>query len=156
MLFDSHIESSQEHVPETVSSAEWSTPIALFAELDREFHFTVDVCASSGNAKCARFYTRSDDGLQQDWAPEVVWMNPPYGRGVIDQWMRKAYESSLGGGTAVCLVPSSTSTRWWHDYAMRGEIRFVRGRIKFGGSKFSALFPCSIIVFRPGRGEISA
>ena len=76
-------------------------------------------------------------------------MNPPYGR-VIGAWMRKAWESSLRGATAVCLVPARTDTEWWHSFAMRGEVRLLRGRLKFGESKSCAPFPSAIVVFRPG------
>lgn len=154
-LFQYHLESRQDHVPTEQSAVEWSTPREFFAPLDEEFGFTVDVCASAGNAKCARFYTRSDDGLQQDWAGEVAWMNPPYARGVIDKWMRKAFESSQSGATVVCLVPSSTSTNWWHDYAMKGDVRFVRGRIRFGGSSAPAMFANAVVIFRPATKNIS-
>jgi len=78
----------------------------------------------------------------------VCWMNPPYGR-TIGKWMRKAYESSLTGSTVVCLVPARTDTAWWHDYAIKGEVRFLRGRLKFGGSANSAPFPNAVVIFRP-------
>ena len=71
-------------------------------------------------------------------------MNPPYGR-EIGRWMKKASEASA---TVVCLVPARTDTAWWHDYAMQGEIEFLRGRLKFGDSKNSAPFPSAIVVFR--------
>lgn len=133
----------------------WSTPQEVFDKLDAEFHFTCDVCALPENAKCARYYTPTDDGLTQRWSG-VCWMNPPYGK-VIGKWMQKAYEASLptvtggdgGGCTVVCLVPARTDTAWWHDYAMRGEIRFIRGRLKFGGSKNSAPFPSAVVIFEP-------
>lgn len=125
----------------------WYTPQAFFDDLNKEFCFELDVCATTDNAKCSRFFTESDDGLQQKWSG-VVWMNPPYGR-TIGRWMQKAYESSLGGATVVCLVPSRTDTAWWHDYATKGEIRFIRGRLKFGGQKNSAPFPSAVVVFRP-------
>ena len=126
----------------------WSTPQDFFDKLDAEFHFTCDVCALPENAKCARYYTPTDDGLAQRWSG-VCWMNPPYGR-AIGAWMKKAYTSSVtGGATVVCLVPARTDTAWWHDYAMRGEIRFIRGRLKFGSSKNSAPFPSAIVIFYP-------
>jgi len=74
-------------------------------------------------------------------------MNPPYGR-VIGDWMRKAYEESRKGATVVCLVPARTDTRWWHDYAMKGEIRFIKGRLKFGNATVNAPFPNAVVVFR--------
>ena len=73
-------------------------------------------------------------------------MNPPYGR-EIGAWMKKAYESSLQGAMVVCLVPARTDTKWWHDYAIKGEIEFIRGRLKFGKSKNSAPFPSAVVVF---------
>jgi len=131
------------------ANCEWATPQWLFDALDREFGFTLDPCATAGNAKCKRFFSRADDGLRQSWAGEVVFMNPPYGR-EIAAWMRKAWESALhGGDTVVCLVPARTDTNWWHDYAMRGEVRLLRGRLKFGGAKYGAPFPSAVVVFRP-------
>jgi len=74
---------------------QWATPWYLFDALDREFHFTLDVCADESNRKTARYYDRAIDGLSQPWEG-VCWMNPPYGR-TIGQWVRKAYESARGG-----------------------------------------------------------
>lgn len=137
------------------ATVEWATPWAIFNPLDAEFGFTVDVCASADNAKVARYFTEAMDGLAQDWTGEVCWMNPPYGR-VIGDWMRKAYESAQAGATVVCLVPARTDTRWWHDYAMKGEIRFLKGRVHFenGDTKAPAPFPSAIVVFRAARTEV--
>jgi phage N-6-adenine-methyltransferase len=129
---------------------DWATPMHLFRQLDYEFHFETDVCASPDNAKCEHFFTKEQDGLQQDWLG-TCWMNPPYGE-TINKWMQKAYESSQQGATVVCLVPARTDTAWWHDWAMKGEIRFLRGRIKFGGAKDAAPFPSALVIFR-GRKE---
>src|SRR4030095_4588218 len=78
------------------NSSEWATPRWLFDALDDEFHFTLDPCATAQNAKCGKFFTAQEDGLSQDWANEVVFMNPPYGR-AVGAWMRKAFESSHRG-----------------------------------------------------------
>lgn len=136
----------------------WSTPQWLFDQLDEEFGFTTDVCASETNHKCENFYTKQADGLKQKWQG-VCWCNPPYGRGEIEKWMKKAYESSLEGSTVVCLVPSSTDTRWWHDYAMKGELRFIKGRLKFvidDCSNNPAPFASAIVVFRCNKAKIAA
>ena len=126
----------------------WATPPDLFAKLDAEFGFMIDVCATTDNTKCANYFTPQVDGLKQDWRG-VCWMNPPYGR-QIKKWIQKAYISSLQGATVVCLIPSRTDTYWWHTYVRRAhEIRFIRGLLKFGGSKNSAPFPSVITVFRP-------
>jgi len=132
---------------------EWQTPQDFFDRLNEEFHFTLDVCATPENAKCPRYYTKRDNGLIQKWEG-VCWMNPPYGR-VIGQWVKKAYESALDGATVVCLLPARTDTSWWHDYCMKGEIRFVRGRLKFGDASENAPFPSAVVVFRPGIPESS-
>lgn len=128
----------------------WATPQDFFDKQNAIYNFTLDVCATADNAKCTRYYTAEDNGLEQPWQG-VCWMNPPYGR-TIGQWMKKAYESSLTGATVVCLVPSRTDTRWWHDYAMKGQIEFIRGRLKFGSAKNSAPFPSALVVFRPPTG----
>ena len=124
----------------------WATPQATFDKLNAEFAFTLDVCALPTNTKCHCYYTPVADGLAQDWSGETCWMNPPYGR-EIKAWMRKAYEESQRGATVVCLVPARTDTAWWHDYAMKGQIRFLRGRLKFGNAKHSAPFPSAVVVF---------
>lgn len=128
-------------------TAEWSTPQELFDELDNEFSFTLDPCCTHENAKCERHFTKEDNGLEKCWYDDIVFMNPPYGR-EISKWMQKAYMSSKNGATVVCLIPARTDTAWWHDYAMKGEIRFIRGRIKFGGHKWNAPFPSAIIIFK--------
>ena len=126
----------------------WETPQNFFDELNKEFRFTCDVCAIEENAKCAKFYTPEQDGLKQTWGG-VCWMNPPYGR-EIGKWVKKASESKA---TVVCLLPARTDTRWFHDYIYgKAEIRFVRGRLKFGGSKNSAPFPSMVVVFRGTKG----
>ena len=126
----------------------WPTPQDFFSKLHREFAFELDVCALPENAKCANFFTPEIDGLAQEWRG-VCWMNPPYGR-EIGKWVCKAFESARAGATVVCLVPARTDTAWWHDYVTRAaEIRFVRGRLKFGNAVNSAPFPSAVIVFRP-------
>jgi phage N-6-adenine-methyltransferase len=125
----------------------WSTPQDFYDKLNEEFHFDVDVCATASNTKCSFFFDAAQDGLKQDWHPFTCWMNPPYGR-EIGRWMRKAYESAQASATVVCLVPARTDTAWWHDYAIKGEVRFIRGRLKFGGAKSSAPLPSAVVIFR--------
>ena len=127
------------------ATCEWETPADLFDKLNDIYGFDMDVCATRENAKCAKFFTKDDDGLKQDWIG-CCWMNPPYGKEIKD-WMKKAYEEAGKDATVVCLVPARTDTAWWHDYAMKGKITFLRGRLKFGGCKNSAPFPSAIVVF---------
>jgi site-specific DNA-methyltransferase (adenine-specific) len=130
-------------------SGEYATPQGLFDRLDKEFHFTLDPCATAKNTKCKQYYSKGDNSLAQKWAPHTVFMNPPYGS-QIGRWMRKAYTTAQSSPSAVvCLIPARTDTRWWHDYCMKAdEIRFIKGRIRFGGQKNSAPFPSAIVIFR--------
>jgi phage N-6-adenine-methyltransferase len=125
----------------------WETPQAFFDALDQEFHFETDVCALPENAKCANYFTPERDGLKQEWTG-VCWCNPPYGR-QIGKWVEKAAKSEA---TVVMLVPARTDTAWFHDWVLpNAEVRFVRGRLKFGGSANNAPFPCMVVVFRGVR-----
>ncbi|MDL2264639.1 phage N-6-adenine-methyltransferase [Synergistaceae bacterium OttesenSCG-928-I11] len=127
---------------------EWETPAQLFEGLNEEFCFSLDVCASCCNKKCESFYSRKEDALKQEWSG-ICWMNPPYGR-EIWRWVQKAYESSRNGATVVCLLPARTDTSWWQDYVIphADEVRFIRGRLKFSGSRHNAPFPSAIVIFK--------
>ena len=127
------------------NSAEWATPRALFDALNSEFHFTLDVASTDENTLCTDHYTAAQDGLAQEW-PGAVWCNPPYGS-QIGAWLRKASETKQGG-VVVCLIPARTDTRWWHEYVTQAsEVRFIRGRLKFGNSDKCAPFPSAIAIF---------
>ena len=129
---------------------EWATPQKLFDELDKEFNFTLDPCSTHENHKCEKHYTLEENGLLRDWSNEIVFMNPPYG-GQAGLWLKKAYESSLKDATVVCLIVSSTDRTYWHDYIFpyASEIRFIRGRVKFGDADSTAPFASAIIIFEP-------
>lgn len=125
----------------------WATPQDFFDALDKEFRFETDVCALPENAKCAHYFTPVQDGLAQEWTG-VCWCNPPYGRKIGD-WVKKAAESAKAGAVVVMLLPARTDTRWFHDYIYgQAEIRFVKGRLKFGAATESAPFPSMVVVFR--------
>jgi phage N-6-adenine-methyltransferase len=125
----------------------WATPQEFFDALNAEFGFTLDVCALPENTKCQHFFTPEQDGLVQPWRA-VCWMNLPHGR-EIGKWIKKGYESSKEGATIVCLVPARTDTAWWHTWVTKAdEVRFVRGRLKFGGGTSCGPFPSAIVVFR--------
>ena len=148
-------------------SDEWETPPEIYADLHKEFAFTLDPASTNQNAVCPKFFTYADDGLSQDWFHDIVFLNPPYGRS-IKHWIKKAYEESLKGATVVCLIPSRTDTKWWHDYCMQGTIRFIKGRLKFinrllpsyndnGNFKRSpAPFPSAIVIFYPRQARIAS
>ena len=130
-------------------TAEWSTPQDFYNRLNEAFVFYLDPCATQENSKCVCFFTKEEDGLSKDWSwGKRVFMNPPYGRELKD-WMKKAWEESQKGALVVCLVPARTDTKWWNEYAVKGEIKFVKGRLKFGGCKNSAPFPSAVVIFYP-------
>lgn len=135
------------------TAIDWATPPEVFAELNREFGFSMDVCAAAWNAKLPRFFTEEQDGLRQDWSGERCFMNPPYGRG-IDQWLEKAFtETRWRCPLVVALIPARTDTRWWHTWVVGAadEVRCLKGRLKFlgrQGEAWSAPFPSALAVYR--------
>ena len=146
---------SRAYMPQA-KTVEWETPQAFFDRLDAEFGFVLDAAATRRNTKCPCFlgYDVNDifrDGLVSAWSSYggPVWCNPPYGK-ALAKWVKKAhFESQENPHPIVMLLPVRSDTKWWHEYVMQAdEIRFVRGRLKFGGSKVSATFPSCVVVFR--------
>jgi phage N-6-adenine-methyltransferase len=132
------------------NTPEWGTPLTFFDELNKEFNFTLDPCATKENAKCSKFYTKEDNGLSKDWDNEIVFCNPPYGT-ESPKWVKKASEAK--GGKVVMLIPARTDTRYFHDYIYgKAEIRFIKGRLKFEGTQKgsgAAPFPSMVVIFTP-------
>lgn len=130
---------------------QWATPQDFFDNLNSEFHFTLDPCANDLNHKCEKYFTEVDNGLVKNWGGETVFCNPPYGSAIKD-WVKKSSdESKKDSTTVVMLIPARTDTRYFHDYIYQKEnveIRFLRGRLKFGDSKNSAPFPSMVVVFK--------
>lgn len=141
--------------PVIYSSAtdDWATPSDFFAKVAAEWDFDTDPCCDEFNRKANSFYyTKEDDGLSKPWWGNV-WMNPPYGKD-IGLWMKKANDEVEVGNAVVvvCLVPARTDTKWFHDYAVMHEVRFVKGRLRFGNATQPAPFP-SILVIIKKRGN---
>lgn len=128
---------------------EWATPKLFYEELNKEFNFTLDPCATADNHKCSKYYTIKENGLVQDWNNEVVFCNPPYGR-ELPHWVKKCYEEHTKHGiTVVMLIPARTDTSYFHDYIYnKSEIRFIRGRLKFNDGKQGAPFPSMLVIYR--------
>lgn len=129
------------------STGEHETPQDLFDQLNEEFHFNLDPCATAKNAKCKNYYTIKEDGLSRSWHGQTVFVNPPYGKGVVD-WIAKAVSEYA---TVVMLLPARTDTKWFHLYIAKyaSEVRFIKGRLRFVGTASSAPFPSMLVVFRP-------
>ena len=115
---------------------DWQTPKVVYQILDAEFNFDFDPCP----------HNPTFNGLAVNWGKRNF-VNPPYGR-EIPKWITKGYDEYQKGKTVVFLIPSRTDTIWWHNYCMKAtEIRFIKGRLKFGGSTNPAPFPSAIIIF---------
>jgi phage N-6-adenine-methyltransferase len=135
----------------TSKRTDYETPASVFDPWNKKFSFTLDVCANPSNTKCKKFFTLQDDGLAQSWAGHTCWMNPPYGRKIIDKWVKKAVWEANDWKYCVVvgLLPARTSSKWWQSwvipYAL--HIHYVPGRIKFVGEKNSAPFPSAIVIW---------
>lgn len=129
---------------------DWETPQGFFDELNKEFNFNLDPCADEANAKCERYFTKEENGLLKDWGGCRVFCNPPYGRKTTGIWIQKCYEEAQKSETiVVALIPARTDTKFFHDYVYhKAEIRFIKGRLRFGGSKCGAPFPSMVVVFK--------
>lgn len=129
----------------------WATPQTFFDELNREFDFNLDPCADETNHKCEKYFTEEENGLCRIGGGGGcrVFCNPPYGSSIKD-WVAKCYHEGHKEETlVVLLIPARTDTTYFHDYIEhRAEIRFVRGRLKFGDSKTGAPFPSMVVIFR--------
>lgn len=144
----------------------WATPQDFFDKINSIYSFDIDVCAEPDTAKCSHYFTKEMNALEIDWKAEgdrffdaspTCFMNPPYGR-QIGVFIKKAYEESLKGCEVVCLLPARTDTKWFHEYCKKGEIEFIKGRLKFGTPAYweskgkkpeAAPFPSMVVVFNP-------
>ena len=128
---------------------DWTTPQDFFDELNQEFEFTLDVASSKENHKCNKYFTEEENGLIQDWSNNVCFCNPPYGR-EIKKWVKKCYEEGKKENTiVVMLIPARTDTSYFHDYIYnKSEIRFIRGRLRFGDGKSPVPFPSMVVIYK--------
>ena len=137
---------------------EWCTPIELYKKLDDEFHFNLDAAATFENRLNNAFFDKDSDALSREWGGKfaTVFLNPPYGRGKIKAFVRKAYLESTAGATVVCLLPFSGAS-WFTDYCLHAaEIRIL-GRVKYIGFaadgtliRNSPTFDSCIVIFKYG------
>lgn len=137
-------------------SDEWSTPQELFDQLNAEFGFTLDPCATAENAKCENYCDREMNGLSVPWAGHRVFVNPPYSQ--LKHWIAKCADERRAGVLSVMLIPSRTDTKAWHRHIWDSEghcprpgieLRFVEGRLTFSNAPAPAPFASVIVVFQP-------
>lgn len=128
---------------------DWETPQDFFDQLNKEFSFTLDPAATKENHKCKKYFTQEENGLVKSWKGETVFCNPPYSRS-MGAWIEKGYLESRDKDTVVVmLLPVRTDTRWFHSWVYgKAEIRFIKGRLRFGGNKNSAPFPSMVVIYR--------
>ena len=134
----------------TSKRQDWETPIKLFNELDNEFHFQCDLFASEENSLCLYFYTKENSAFDNLWY-DRNFANPPYNTKIQNQAFHDAHiNASVFNRTTVMLVPARTDTKRFHDFVFKYnyEIRFIKGRLKFGESKNPAPFPSCLIIFK--------
>lgn len=125
-----------------------ATPPELLEALEREFRFTLDPCPLDDSA-VAGSSLWGRDGLMLGWGGHRVFCNPPYSD--IGLWLEKAREATL----AVYLLPVKSDLGWWHRHVMAAsEVRFILGRLRFGGMSGGAPFASAVVVF-DGRGGLT-
>jgi len=141
----------------------WATDPVIFKAMDKEFNFFLDAAANKSNHKCVRYLTKEDDALSVNWLDMAfddyrrsVWINPPYGRGLIKQFMLKAIEMKELGLTTVMLVPATLDAQWLPVDKI-SEIRIITGgRLSFycpltnrkvNGNTKGSMF----VIFRPSK-----
>jgi len=131
---------------------DWETPEWLFNHFNKIFNFDLDVCATKETAKCSKYYTPEDDAFKKPWNG-MIWMNPPYGKNIIEPWLKKAHDEAIAGNcTVVALIPARTDTAWFHDYCSKFGIIFIRRRVRFVGGAHCATFPSCVVVFSRSSG----
>jgi phage N-6-adenine-methyltransferase len=139
------------------SRTDWQTPPDLFNLLDREFHFTIDAAASSENHLCKRYLTKEQDALHTELRGEIVFCNPPYGRGLED-WVGAFWKWRGTGSTVVALLPAATDTSWFHLLCKgASEIRLLTGRVAFvspTGKQSTNTSESVVAVYRPRSPQV--
>ena len=123
------------------------TPSGFYRQLNDEFQFDFDPCPLNTAPE--------QDGLFITWGKRC-YINPPYGK-AIKHWLNKGLLEIQVGNTdiAVFLLPSYTDVKWFHEIAlpMADEIRFIKGRLKFGEHNNTAPFASVIVIFRKEGGH---
>ena len=136
------------------NSNEWTTPKDLFEKLNKEFNFNVDLCASETNHLLPEYYTENNTCFNADLKGKRVFVNPPYSHPLQAKIIK--FCASCNADIVVMLIPARTDTKAFHEYIYNKpnvEIRFIKGRLKFGNSKNPAPFPSMIVIFRKEKNE---
>lgn len=139
-----------------------ATTPEMFSPLDALYRFTIDVAAAAHNTKCPRYYTREDNGLEQSWAGERVWCNPPFSN--IRPWVEKAWAEPAAPVIVMLLPANRTEQRWWQDLVepnrdddgrlrvefLPGRPRFIRRGAANVGPNERPPFGCCLLIWENG------
>jgi DNA (cytosine-5)-methyltransferase 1 len=131
----------------------WESEHQLFHQLDAKFHFGLDAAAEHLTAKCDRYITKEQDALTQPWGGNGwVWLNPPYSRELIKQFMEKVHAETMSGTDVVTLTRFDPSAEWFkqHVDGVAHTVLMLGNRVKFHGATDSYNFPCCVSIFRGG------
>lgn len=138
---------------------DYATPQKFFDKVNKEFNFTLDVCATEENAKCNLFFDVESDGLRQQWNG-VIWCNPPYGANEITKWLSKGLaeiEHNNNCKLIVFLLPSRTGSKWFHEMLKMShiaEIRFIEGHLTFDELNNSASFGSLLLILKKQKQQL--
>ena len=113
------------------------TPEHIIEELRTKYGELFDPCPNNPTF----------DGLSIEWPQDkVIYVNPPYSRGQISKWVKKAHDEFLKGCSIIMLIPSYTDTVYFHEFIYGiAEISFIKGRLKFKGYENSSSFPSMFV-----------
>lgn len=128
---------------------EWQTPLWFFNILNKQYNFIWDMAASKENALVKNYVDEKQDALSMEWPSKSrIWVNFPYNSRLLHLWFSRGWDAASRGSTVIFLVHARTDTVWFHEWAVRGHITFVRGRLKFlynGIEQDAAPFPSIVI-----------
>lgn len=137
------------------SKQDYGTPQYLFGHFDSMYHYTLDAAASHANAKCDRYFTEKVNGLQQSWASEMVWVNPPYNN--VLPWIVKAAYEVARDCAGVSLLLNNDCGVGWYKYLwrlpMESDWNFISHRVRFVGAKHSQSVSSMLVHLYPMSGE---
>ena len=136
----------------------WQTPWCFFNLFNKKYKFEWDMAASKWNRLCKKYVTKKDDALNITWPENTsIWCNPPYDSRTLKYWLERGWDAARRGSDVVYLLHGRIDTIWFHEWAIRGTIGIVRGRLKFlyhGKVQSSAPFPSVVVIYRPKHVQI--
>jgi len=132
---------------------EWQTPPWFFKYWNKQYNYLWDMAASDKNHLVKNYVTQKDDALSREWPGKSrLWCNPPYDSRQLPKWFERGWDAAGRGSYVTFLVHARTDTLWFHEWAVRGLVTFVKGRLSFlynGVEQDPAPFPSIVVQFEP-------